>query len=92
MQDADHLMREAEFMAKELPQMETDCQMQGQCKKDFDALEGMVTRLESVIKQGDWKKTDEALKILFQSFGAASQDCHSKMFDDLIGLSDDDQC
>jgi len=55
--------------------MEVDCEMQGQCKKDFDALEGMVTRFEAVMQKGDWKATDEALKILYTSFRAAGKDC-----------------
>merc|ERR1712110_693456 len=49
-QDTEHLEQEVTFLEKGLPMMETDCNMQGQCKKDFDALEGMVKRMETVVE------------------------------------------
>jgi hypothetical protein len=57
-QDLEHLEKEVKFLEGGLPTMETDCEMKGMCKKDFDALEGMVTRMESVVEAKDWKKTD----------------------------------
>jgi len=73
--DSEHLEKEVKFLEHELPNMETDCEMKGMCKKDFDALEGMTQRLESVVEAKNWKATDEALMVLFKSFKAAGQDC-----------------
>jgi len=73
--DSEHLEKEVKFLEHELPNMETDCEMKGMCKKDFDALEGMTQRLEAVVEAKNWKATDEALMVLFKSFKAAGQDC-----------------
>jgi len=57
-QDTEHLEKEVTFLEKGLPTMETDCEMKGLCKQDFDALEGMVKRMEAVVEKKDWKATD----------------------------------
>ena len=65
------------FLEKGLPTIERDCHMEGMCKKDFDAIEGMVKRFETLVdqKQMNWKATDEALGYLMKSFKAAGADC-----------------
>jgi len=67
---------ELEYMIKELPQFESACHLEGQCKVDMDHIQKIAEWALNNTMAGDWNHTEEALKRMMEVFEEAKHDCN----------------
>jgi len=67
---------ELEFLTKTIPEMEKNCELQGQCAKDFWIVEGLAKRMWNATEAGNWNQSEADYKDILDTLHKAHDDCH----------------
>jgi len=63
------------YIVDNMPALEKQCQLSGECAKDFWMVDGLAKRMYESTEKGDWNQTDAYCKDMFEVFHKAHNDC-----------------
>jgi len=73
--DANHTEMELKYLIAAVPTFETECKVTGQCKADFDHIEGIAKFMLNATMNGDWNSTDGGLHRMAETLEHIKKDC-----------------